>query len=49
MLMYLFFLLQFVSTLYIFQAKLSLLFKTEYMMSLPAIQNVLSLFYSHLS
>ena len=44
-----FFFLQFVSALYMYQAKLSLLSKTECVMSLPAIQNVLSLFYSHLS
>ena len=41
-------LLQLVSALYIYQAKLSLLFKTVFVMSLPAIQNVLSLFHSHL-
>ena len=41
-------LLQFVSALYIYQAKLSLLFKTVFVMSLPAVQHVLSLFHSHL-
>ena len=50
MLMYPFFLLQFVSTLYsIYETKLSLLFKTESVMSLPAIQTVLFLFYNNLS
>ena len=39
------FLLQFVSTLYIYQEKLSLLSKTEHVMSMPAIENVLVLFY----
>ena len=49
MLMYLFFLLQFVSTLYIYLAKFSLLFKAKFVMSLTAIQNVLSLFNAYLS
>ena len=41
--------LQSVSALYLNQAKVSLLSKTEHVMSLPAIQNVLFLCHSHLS